>query len=70
MKKLSKKDKPSNLKKSKQNIDEVGRTSQGGKPSRFTPTQRVFLKNAKTRQPKMKAYSLGDAMKVLGGNKK
>ncbi len=65
MKKLSAKDTPSNLKPSRQNIDEIGRTSQGAPQPKFSPREAKFLKGAKTRKPKKNKYTLKEAMKKL-----
>ena len=64
MKKLNKKEIPSNLKTSSQNISDVGRTSQGA-PQKLTPREAKFIKEAKTRQIKKKSYRLKEAMKSL-----
>ncbi len=69
MKKLSPKEKPANLKKSKQNIDEIGRTSQGGPRPKVSIRGRNFLKTAKTRQPKRNKYNLKEAMEELNETK-
>lgn len=62
MKKISKKQLPANLKTSKQNINEVGRTSQGATQKPLNAREKKFLKDAKTRQSKKKSYSLKEAM--------
>lgn len=63
MKKIASKDLPSNMKTSRQNIDEVGRTSQGA-PRAFTPFEKKFLNQAKMRKIKKPKYTLKDAMKA------
>jgi len=63
MKKIAPDNLPSNLKTSRQNIDEVGRTSQGA-PTTFIPREKKFLAKAKAKKgTKKDEYTLKDAMK-------
>jgi hypothetical protein len=66
MKKIAPKDLPSNLKKSRQNIDEIGRTSQGAPQPKISANGKKFLESVRLKKlGKKKGYSLGDAMKEL-----
>ena len=55
---------PSNLKPSRQTIDQIGRSSQGGLREDFTPKERRFLsKAARRKAAKRPKYTLKDAMR-------
>lgn len=64
MKKIAQKNLPSNLKPSSQNIDEIGRSSQGA-PQKFTARERAYLKKRQTSKARENKYTLKEAMSRL-----